>query len=160
MAEGKTALKQQALATLQAGRREISAEAQWVRNGLNLKKAVKKFAQEHTCSALLGVAAIGVAVAVLMQRSSQGKIRAAPDEGEQILNHRRESVKRGMPQVRAADSAKPKVGMVSYLAGVALKTATPFFIQSVLKFAEQHLMPRPIDEAPGPNVGNRNRPLL
>jgi hypothetical protein len=143
MAEGKTALKQQALATLQAGRREISAEAPWIRKGLSPKRVAKNLINYHTRSVLLVLAAVGVGVVVHIHRGSKARARASVDESGRLFDQHRGRSMGGKTSARTAEPARTRVGMTSYLAEVVLKSVTPFLIQSALKFAEQHLTARP-----------------
>ena len=158
MATGKTALKEQALATLQAGRREISAEAQWIRNGLNPKRAVQKLARDHTLALALGAVAIGIALPLLLHRSSKARSARALEDAEQLVYDELEKPVRTKAR-KASKPVKEKVGLGSYLMGLILKTATPFLIQEGLKIAEQFAMsqikaqtstapPYPADQAP------------
>lgn len=165
MATGKTALKEQALATLQAGRREISAEAQWIRNGLNPKRAVQKLARDHSLAVLLGAVAIGIAVPLLFMRKSKdtAKVtsrRAAEDDDDEELYYQSIEPRPGKKAaVVKVQPARRKVGVMAYLLGLGLKTAMPFLVQSALKFAEQHLashLGRPPGD--GPPEGTEPQP--
>jgi hypothetical protein len=142
MVTGKTALKEQALATLQAGRREISAEVQWIRKGLNPKKAVRRLARDHALAVGLTVLAVGIAVPLLLRRSFRkhrdrdedkggGPLRGAPPEaaGADLERpHRRRGRSRDL---------KPETGLGLVLLGLIVKAATPFLMREGLKIAER-----------------------
>lgn len=142
MAEGQSALKEQALATLQAGRREISAEMQWLKNGLNPKRAVEHLTRDHTTAMLLGALALGIAVPLLFKKKRAVKTSSEPS--------RQWGADRAH-QVESPPPARPKVGMMSHLLGVLMKTATPFLLHELMDTARpmleqalaSHLPPSP-----------------
>lgn len=132
MAEGQSALKEQALATLQAGRREISAEVQWLKDGLNPKRAVEHLTRDHTTGMLLGALALGIAVPLLFKKKRAVKTSSEPSRHW------------GADKAHLAESpppARPKVGMMSHLLGVLMKTATPFLLHELMGVARPMLGP-------------------
>ncbi|MEZ0274302.1 MAG: hypothetical protein ACAH88_05310 [Roseimicrobium sp.] len=122
MASGNTALKEQALSILQAGRREISAEARWLRHELNPKHAAERIARDHTGTVLLTAFGIGLLVPLLLIK---GKHSRAEAELEEISDRQRKNLKQA--------KKPPKVGAGAYLAGLAMKAATPLLMKEGLR---------------------------
>jgi hypothetical protein len=130
MAEGQSALKEQALATLQAGRREISAEVQWLKNGLNPKRAVEHLTRDHTMVMLLGALALGIAVPLLFKKKRP--VKTSPEPSHHWGADKAHPVASSPP-------VRPKVGMMSHLLGVLMKAATPFLLHELLGAARPML---------------------
>lgn len=121
MASGNAALKEQALATLQAGRREISAEAKWLRHELNPKHAAERITRDHTGTVLLAAFGVGLLVPLLLipKRKSHHD-----DLMEALTAARKKELKK---------AEKPKVGAGAYLAGLLAKAVTPVLMKQGLR---------------------------
>lgn len=133
-ARSTSELRAQALATLQAGRKEISAEAQWLRRELNPRHAAQRITREHTGGVLLAAFAVGLAVPWLL--GGRSKKHRDDDSGEPARR-----------DFTAKKSAAAKVGVGAYLTGLVFKAATPFLVKEGLKIAEQ-FMAAAVPQAP------------
>src|SRR5688572_97087 len=125
MAEGP--LKEEALAAIQAGRRELVAEAEWLRREMNPKRIATKFAHEHTDALLVAALAAGVGVSWMLMRSVKGH---APGS-----NHRHNGT--GKRNHVAKTPTKTQVGAMPYLTGLLLNAATPLLIKNGLQMWKQ-----------------------
>lgn len=133
MAEGTTELKEQALATLQAGRRELSAEARWIRRSINPQRLLKNVVNEHPVAVLSAAFSIGVALAYRL---------SAPVFGvpKQIQPPRIKS--------KDAEGAEQvaKAGIALYLLSTAVKSAAPMLMKKGLRAWEQRAVAHAHDE--------------
>jgi hypothetical protein len=121
MASGNAALKEQALAILQAGRREISAEARWLRHELNPKHAAERITRDHTGTALLTAFGIGLLVPLLLIPKKKSHHE---DWMEALSAAQKKQLKK---------AGKPKVGAGAYLAGLVTKAVTPVLVKQGLR---------------------------
>jgi hypothetical protein len=121
------ALKDEALASLQAGRRELGAEAEWIRRKLNPKLAVTKVAREHTVGMLACAFVLGLGLPWIVFRSKTGHGKSDADAAH---GHRRHSLDHGTTKIK---KQQLKVGSGAYLAGLALNIAVPMLIRTGLK---------------------------
>lgn len=128
MAEGNTALKEHALAVLQAGRREISAEARSIRHELNPKRAVVRLTRNHAPTVMISAFALGMAIPWILGREK------SPDD-------EREDVTEGKKRKKAASA--PKVGLTGYLVGLAMKYAAPLLVKEGLRLWQSYGSPLP-----------------
>lgn len=118
MAQGE--LKEDALAAIQAGRRELGAEAEWIRRSMNPKTVARRVARDHTVAVLAGAFSVGVALSMLI-------LHKWDHRGEPRHDHTR-SRKRAK-----ADSDAVKIGIGAYISGLALKATMPLLMESGLK---------------------------
>jgi hypothetical protein len=121
MASGNAALKEQALAILQAGRREISAEAKWLRHELNPKHAAERITRDHTGTVLLAAFGVGLVVPLLLIPKKKSHHH---DEWMEALSAAQKK------QLKKAE--KPRVGAAAYLAGLVTKAVTPILVKQGL----------------------------
>jgi hypothetical protein len=135
MASGNAALKEQALAILQTGRREISAEARWLRHELNPKHAAARITRDHTGTVLLTAFGIGLLVPLLLIP----KKKSHHDEWMEALTSAQKK------QLRKAE--KPKVGAGAYLAGLITKAVTPILVKQGLRLWEDIQQAKPSPDA-------------
>ncbi|QIF00956.1 hypothetical protein [Roseimicrobium sp. ORNL1] len=124
MASGNAALKEQALAILQAGRREISAEAKWLRHELNPKHAAERITRDHTGTVLLTAFGIGLLVPLLL-------IPKKKSHHEELIEALSAAQKKQLKKTE-----KPKVGAGAYLAGLVTKAVTPVLVKQGLRLWE------------------------
>lgn len=133
MASGNAALKEQALAILQAGRREISAEAKWLRHELNPKHAAERITRDHTGAVLLTAFGIGLLVPLLLiPRKKEHHDDPFHSPNGSNGTHRKSAKKLEKPE----KPQKAKVGAGAYLAGLAMKAATPLLVKEGLRLWE------------------------
>ncbi|RBP47634.1 hypothetical protein DES53_101431 [Roseimicrobium gellanilyticum] len=125
MASGNAALKEQALAILQAGRREISAEAKWLRHELNPKHAAERITRDHTGMVLLAAFGVGLLVPLLL-------IPKKKSHYEELVHELTAAQKK---QLKKAE--KPKVGAGAYLAGLVMKAASPILMKQGMRLWDQ-----------------------
>lgn len=115
MAEGE--LKAKALATIEAGRRELGAEAEWIRRTMSPRKVVERVAQEHSVALLACALVAGVAVPFIISWRKKGHDAVPRTRKSSHLHH----------------GERPEApGAAMYLAGLILKTAAPLLISGVL----------------------------
>jgi len=119
MAEGNAELKQKALATLRAGRRELDAEAGWLRHELDVKRIASDFTAEHIHTMLVVALGVGVTLPWLVL-GARDKEKTAPT-----------------PRQIPADPKKVKADTPAYLAGLLLKMATPIVLKEGLGFIKR-----------------------
>ena len=118
MAEGNAELKEKALAALRAGRRELDAEAGWLRHELNVKRIASDFTSGHIHAVLLVAFGVGVAVPWL------------------VLNGRDKKEKKNIKVQlkKPADEKTVKAAAGAYLGGVLIKMVTPLLMREGLRF--------------------------
>lgn len=126
MASGNAALKEQALGILQAGRREISAEVKWLRHELNPKHAAERITRDHTGAVLLVAFGVGLLVPLLLI----SRKKSHHEEWEEALLEAQKK------QSKKAAKPKVKVGAAAYLAGLAMKAASPMLVKQGLRLLE------------------------
>lgn len=133
MAEGTSELKEQALATLQAGRRELSAEARWIRRSINPQRLLKSVVNEHPVAVLSAAFSIGFALAYRL---------SAPVFGVHKQIH--------APQIKSknAEGAEQvaKAGITLYLLSTAVKSAAPLLMKKGFQAWEQRAVAHAHDE--------------
>jgi hypothetical protein len=136
MAERKPT-KEDATAMIQAGRRELAAEAQWLRRTMSPKRLASKVAHEHTGALIACGLGIGVVASLLILRAHQNKKR------HPVAAYREEIEDRRTRQ--SHNGSEPKVTLGAHLAGLAFKAVTPVLIKNALQFlhAWQASHPRP-----------------
>jgi hypothetical protein len=114
MAQGNAELKRKAIATIEAGRREIHAEAGWLRHELDVKRMATRFTSNHIV-AVLGVAfAAGLVVPMLILGKRDHK-----------KSHRHDASPPPPPppkEVKAPTTA-------AYLGGLAFKFLAPTLVK-------------------------------
>lgn len=123
MAE-RSVTKEEALAIIQAGRRELGAEALWLRRKMNPKRIATDFAQEHTTAMVVSVLVAGVAVSWLALRKWNHRHDATPRHEKQPPHSNGDTAKQ---------RAKVKVAVLPYLTGLLVKSATPWLIKNGLQ---------------------------
>src|SRR6186997_209485 len=74
MAE-RTLTKDEAAAMIQAGRRELAAEAQWLRHNMSPKRIASRVAHDHTGALIACGLGVGIVTALLILRSHRNKVR-------------------------------------------------------------------------------------
>src|SRR5258708_881450 len=74
MAE-RTLTKDDAAAMIQAGRRELAAEAQWLRHNMSPKRIASKVAHDHTGALIACGLGIGIVASLLILRAHRNKDR-------------------------------------------------------------------------------------
>jgi hypothetical protein len=117
MAEGNAELKEKALAALRAGRRELDAEAGWLRHELNVKRIASDFTSGHIHAVLMVAFGIGVAVPWL------------------VLSGRDKKKKNIKVQLKKpADDTTVKAATGAYLGGVLIKMAAPLIMREGLRY--------------------------
>jgi hypothetical protein len=125
MAE-KTLTKDDAAAMIQAGRRELAAEAQWLRHNMSPKRIASKVAHDHTGALIACGLGIGIVASLLILRGHRNKgRRAVAAYREEMEDHH---------QRKDHNGSEPKVGIGAHLAGLAFKAAAPLFIKNALHF--------------------------
>jgi hypothetical protein len=128
MAEG--ALKEQAIAAIHAGRRELGEEAEWLRYKMNPKRVAARVTHEHTVAVLACAFLVGLAVPWFIfgkknRREESRNSKARDDHRDNHRDHARERADKHADKV--------KVGAVAYLAGLALRSVTPLLMESGLQ---------------------------
>jgi hypothetical protein len=119
MAEGNAELKEKALAALRAGRRELDAEAGWLRHELSVKRIASDFTSEHIHTVLLVAFGVGVAVPWLVLNGRDKK-------------HQKKDIK--VQVKKPADETAVKTATGAYLGGVLIKMVTPLIMREGLRF--------------------------
>ena len=115
MAKGNAELKRKAIAIIDAGRRDIHAEADWLRHEMDVKRIAARFTVNHI-AAVLGVAfGIGLLAPFLILGKRDHK-----------KAHRHEPPRQPPPKEVKAPTA------ISYLVGQGLKFATPLLVKQGL----------------------------
>jgi hypothetical protein len=123
MAE-KTLTKDEAAAMIQAGRRELAAEAQWLRQNMSPKRIASKVARDHTGALIACGLGIGIVASLLILRTHRSKERHPVAAYRDEMEDRRNS--------KAPKKSEPKVGIGAHLAGLVFKAATPLLIKNAL----------------------------
>jgi hypothetical protein len=123
MAQGE--LKHEALAAIQAGRRELGAEAEWIRRSMNPKTVARRMAREHTAVVLAGAFSVGVALSLLFLHKWDHRDEPRPAKPRHDHTRSRKRAK--------ADSDAVKIGLGAYLGGLALKATMPLLMEGGLK---------------------------
>jgi hypothetical protein len=125
MAEKKLT-KDDATAMIQAGRRELAAEAQWLRHNMNPKRIASKVAHDHTGALIACGLGIGIVASLLILSAHRKKERHPVAAYRDEIEDRRKS--------KYDKGAEPKVTLGAHLAGLAFKAATPLLIKNALHF--------------------------
>src|SRR5881394_4047948 len=112
MAE-RTLTKDDAAAMIQAGRRELAAEAQWLRHNMSPRRIASKVAHDHTGALIACGLGIGIVTSLLILRAHRNKERRA------IAAHRDEIEDHG--KGKDHNGNEPKVSIGAHLAGLAVK---------------------------------------
>ncbi len=115
MAKGNAELKKTAIATIEAGRRDIHAEADWLRHEMDVKRIATRFTVNHIAT-VLGIA-FGIGLLspfVILGKRDHKKA------------HRHEPPPKPPPDAVKAPTA------ISYLVGQGLKFATPLLVKQGL----------------------------
>jgi hypothetical protein len=136
MAE-KTLTKEDASAMIQAGRRELAAEAQWLRHNMSPKRIASKVARDHTGALIACGLGIGIVASLLILRAHRSKERHPVTAYRGEMGDHLKS--------KSARKSEPKVGIGAHLAGLAFKAATPLLIKNALHLFKswQATHPRP-----------------
>jgi hypothetical protein len=136
MAE-KTLTKDDAAAMIQAGRRELAAEAQWLRHNMSPRRIASKVAHDHTGALIAIGLGVGIVTSLLILRSHRNKARHPVAAYRDEIEDRR---KRRDPK-----GSEPKVSLGAHLAGLAFKAAAPLFIKNAMHLWQtwQATHPRP-----------------
>jgi hypothetical protein len=136
MAE-RTLTKDDAAAMIQAGRRELAAEAQWLRHNMSPKRIASKVAHDHTGALIAIGLGVGLVTSLLILRAHRNKQRHAGDA------HRHNHDDHG--DRKDHNGSVPKASIGAHLAGLAFKAATPVLIKNALHLfkAWQATHPRP-----------------
>jgi hypothetical protein len=113
MAQGNAELKRKAIATIDAGRREIHAEADWLRYELDVKRMATRFTSNHMAAVLSVFFGIGLVSPFLVLGRRDHK-----------KSHRYEPAPPPPPpkEVKAPTTA-------AYLGGLAFKFLAPTLVK-------------------------------
>ena len=112
MAKGNSELKKEAIATIEAGRRDIHAEADWLRHELDVKRMATRFTSNHIVTVLSVAFGVGLLAPfiVLGKRDSRKAHRHEP------------------PPPPAPKEVKAPT-TPAYLAGLAFKFLSPMIVK-------------------------------